>query len=270
MHLHQPDRPRRVAPLRLGAGREQPTQHLVGGPAHGGDGGDAQPLVHLGASGVVDAGHHVVHVEGLAHHPGGEDVGVVAVGDSCECLGPVDPGLGEHLAVEADALDGLTVEVGTQPPESLDGVVDDGDGVTALLQAPGQGGAHTAAAHDHDVHGHESRVTRTCSGPRPPEVRVPHVNPRSRSPSACSSAGELRSTQLGETLLPKRIALPVFASDALSSVAYAPDEILLTLSLAGLVAYGVLLEDRHPGRRGDAGGRRLVPAERARLPLRRR
>ena len=48
----------------------------------------------------------------------------------------------------------------------------------------------------------------------------------------------LRSTQLGETLLPKRIALPVFASDALSSVAYAPDEILLTLSLAGLAAYG--------------------------------
>ncbi|MFI7061120.1 APC family permease [Kribbella sp. NPDC050124] len=47
---------------------------------------------------------------------------------------------------------------------------------------------------------------------------------------------KLRSTQLGETLLPKRIALPVFASDALSSVAYAPDEIFLTLSLAGLTA----------------------------------
>ena len=31
----------------------------------------------------------------------------------------------------------------------------------------------------------------------------------------------LRSDRLGETLLPKRIALPVFASDALSSVAYA-------------------------------------------------
>ena len=48
---------------------------------------------------------------------------------------------------------------------------------------------------------------------------------------------KLSSTQLGETLLPKRIALPVFASDALSSVAYAPDEILITLSLAGLAAY---------------------------------
>jgi len=43
----------------------------------------------------------------------------------------------------------------------------------------------------------------------------------------------MSSDRLSETLLPKRIALPVFASDALSSVAYAPDEILLTLGLAG-------------------------------------
>ena len=48
---------------------------------------------------------------------------------------------------------------------------------------------------------------------------------------------KLRSSQLGETLLPKRIALPVFASDALSSVAYAPDEVFITLSLAGASAY---------------------------------
>ena len=46
----------------------------------------------------------------------------------------------------------------------------------------------------------------------------------------------MRSDGLGHTLLPKRIALPVFASDALSSVAYAPDEILLTLALAGFSA----------------------------------
>ena len=48
---------------------------------------------------------------------------------------------------------------------------------------------------------------------------------------------KLRSTQLGETLLPKRVALPVFASDALSSVAYAPDEIFIMLSVAGASAY---------------------------------
>ena len=43
----------------------------------------------------------------------------------------------------------------------------------------------------------------------------------------------MRSDRLGETLLPKRLALPIFASDALSSVAYAPDEILLMLGVAG-------------------------------------
>ncbi|MFF7673568.1 APC family permease [Actinacidiphila glaucinigra] len=47
----------------------------------------------------------------------------------------------------------------------------------------------------------------------------------------------LRSDRLGETLLPKRLALPVFASDPLSSVAYAPGEVLLVLSIAGVSAY---------------------------------
>jgi amino acid transporter len=48
-----------------------------------------------------------------------------------------------------------------------------------------------------------------------------------------------RSDRLAHTLLPKRIALPVFASDALSSVAYAPEEIFLVLSVAGLAAYSL-------------------------------
>jgi amino acid transporter len=44
----------------------------------------------------------------------------------------------------------------------------------------------------------------------------------------------LRSERLGETLLPKKLALPVFCSDPLSSNAYATEEILLGLSLGGL------------------------------------
>jgi amino acid transporter len=44
----------------------------------------------------------------------------------------------------------------------------------------------------------------------------------------------MHSDHLSHTLLPKRIALPVFASDALSSVAYATEEILLVLSAGGL------------------------------------
>ncbi len=47
----------------------------------------------------------------------------------------------------------------------------------------------------------------------------------------------LHTNQLGETLLPKRIALPVFASDALSSNGYATQEILLVLSLGGYTLY---------------------------------
>ena len=43
----------------------------------------------------------------------------------------------------------------------------------------------------------------------------------------------VRSDTVGHTLLPKRLALPIFASDALSSVAYATQEILLVLTLAG-------------------------------------
>jgi amino acid transporter len=43
----------------------------------------------------------------------------------------------------------------------------------------------------------------------------------------------LRSDRLGDTLLPKKLALPVFASDAMSSVSYATQEIVLILALAG-------------------------------------
>jgi amino acid transporter len=49
----------------------------------------------------------------------------------------------------------------------------------------------------------------------------------------------VRSDRLGETLLPKRLALPIFASDPLSSVAYATQEILLILSLGGLAYFSL-------------------------------
>jgi amino acid transporter len=44
----------------------------------------------------------------------------------------------------------------------------------------------------------------------------------------------LRTDRLEETLLPKRLALPVFCSDPLSSVAYATEQIVLVLGLGGL------------------------------------
>src|SRR5215212_3743140 len=47
----------------------------------------------------------------------------------------------------------------------------------------------------------------------------------------------VRSDRLGESLLPKRLALPIFASDPLSSVAYATQEVLIVLTLAGTAFY---------------------------------
>ena len=47
----------------------------------------------------------------------------------------------------------------------------------------------------------------------------------------------LASNRLGETLLPKRIALPVFCSDPISSVAYATEQILLVLGTAGAASF---------------------------------
>src|SRR5205814_3721309 len=47
----------------------------------------------------------------------------------------------------------------------------------------------------------------------------------------------LRRQDLPHQVLPRRYALPVFASDNLSSVAYATEEILIVLALAGTAYY---------------------------------
>jgi amino acid transporter len=62
---------------------------------------------------------------------------------------------------------------------------------------------------------------------RAPAVRTAHALKRLVIGQA------LRSDDLGHTLLPKRLALPIFASDPLSSVAYATQEILLVLAVGG-------------------------------------
>ncbi|HEY9478098.1 MAG TPA: APC family permease, partial [Microbacteriaceae bacterium] len=55
-----------------------------------------------------------------------------------------------------------------------------------------------------------------------------------RSPKRWLIGEPLPSDKLEGQLLPKHLALPIFASDALSSVAYGPQELLLILTLGGL------------------------------------
>ena len=54
-----------------------------------------------------------------------------------------------------------------------------------------------------------------------------------RLPKRLIVGDPMTSTQLQETLLPKRLALPVYCSDPISSNAYATQEILLVLALGG-------------------------------------
>jgi len=68
----------------------------------------------------------------------------------------------------------------------------------------------------------------------PERVFSRDVSVMTRAPKRLVVGRPLRSNQLGETLLPKKLAMPVFCSDPLSSVAYATEEILLILSLGGL------------------------------------
>ena len=62
----------------------------------------------------------------------------------------------------------------------------------------------------------------------------PLVTNEVRSPKRWLIGDPLPSEKLEGQLLPKHLALPIFASDALSSVAYAPQELFLILTLGGL------------------------------------
>jgi amino acid transporter len=52
---------------------------------------------------------------------------------------------------------------------------------------------------------------------------------------------QVASSHLEHTLLPKTLALPVFSSDPLSSVAYATEEMMLVLAAAGAAAFSLML-----------------------------
>ncbi len=241
----------RVAPL---GGLGLPGQHVeqpVGGPRHGGHRRDAEPFVDRGALGVVDAGDHALDAERLARHPRRDDVRVVARGHRREGVGaPRCPPAAARRGRNPCPSTRSPGNSGDEPVERGAVAVDDGD----VVADPGQ---------------------RRRPATRPPG-RIPSPLPAPCGPFGCSlkltvlkpahserysqtrlglllalvsklstAARRLvlgrpfRSDKLAHTLLPKRIALPVFASDAMSSVAYAPEEIFLVLSVAGLSAYSM-------------------------------
>src|SRR6185312_13654038 len=146
----------------------------------------------------------------------------------------------------------LAGEVRRQPVECGGVAVDDRHLVADSRESVGMGRADSAAPHYHDAQLRSSRhlaaATRfTLAGNCPHNatatpplgIRLVLVSKLSTATRRLFLGRPFRSDKLAHTLLPKRIALPVFASDALSSVAYAPEEIFLVLSVAGLTAYSM-------------------------------
>ena len=148
----------------------------------------------------------------------------------------------------------VPLKSGVQLAEARRVLVDDGDRVAGVVEGVGERRPHSAATHDDDVHESERytcAVRRRATGPgttpttRPGWATSQHLAfrvefadvPMSDLGKRILVGRALSSEQLGETLLPKRIALPVFASDALSSNAYATQEILLTLAIGGAAFY---------------------------------
>ena len=166
-------------------------------------------------------------------------------------------------------------KVGPEPAEGRLLLVDDRDVVALALEAAGEGGADAAAAHDDEVH--DADATPAPAAPcRAPTQRVDAAPPRVSGRALLRTRRQARARRTRDAQRPagrdppaQELALPVFASDALSSVAYAPDEIFLTLGLAGgALALTHSWQIGLARRRRHARRRRVLPAERARLPLR--
>ena len=151
----------------------------------------------------------------------------------------------QHVAVEAHAEHALTGKLGGEAVKRGAVAVDDGDVVTDSGQAVRQRCAHPAASHHHYTH--LTVLSGLCVDTRALGTLQPFacglsLGSRVQAFDRRAAAGPgpaVPQRQAAHTLLPKRIALPVFASDALSSVAYAPEEIFLVLSVAGLAAYSM-------------------------------
>ena len=143
------------------------------------------------------------------------------------------------------------------------------------VRTAGQRRADSTTADDDDVHG------RSVS---PRGRRAPHAVRRAPTPRIVAIVmvslakriligRPIATSEEGHQRLRKRVALPIFASDAISSTAYATDEVVLVLAAAGGRRARRLRQARpHLHRRGDPADdrRAVVPPDDPRLPVGRR
>lgn len=225
--------------------RDKASHDLTCSPGHGRNSRDTQALVDLGSSRIVDPGHYVFDAVGFSGRASGDDICVITAAHRGEGMGHFYASCLKGLSIKPDPFDRLPTKLRTEAAKGLLILVDDGYGMPTLVKAVCEQCAYSACPENHDVHdGDGTRRTGPIVGgiwagqcPEPLlSVNVSLVAAAKR----VMFGRALRSDYVGGQGLPRRIALPVFASDALSSNAYATQEILIVLGLGGvsLLAYG--------------------------------
>ena len=193
--------------------------------------------------------------------------------DGGEGVGLLDAGLLEDLLVEAEAGDGPPVEPAGRRRNASGSL-----SMTATVwlrssRLRGERRADPAAAHDHDVHGADTPATpRRCPASRRPLDR-PSLSARgclATCPSGSCSAASCAATSWARRCCPSGSRCRSSPATRCRRWPTRRDEIFIMLSLAGAgvrawswkigIAVAVVMLDRG----------RVVPAERARLPERRR
>ena len=247
--------------------------------------------------GVVDAGDDLPDAEGLAGHPRGDDVRVVAVADRRERLRLLDPG--GRSSVSRSKPTPVTCRPGKSSPSRRN--ASGSWSITATLcSSRSRCCASAVPTRPQPMITMCTRGTspfRTLPVPRREVCRRPARHQRARryttradrdTPSVRRRVARgrivrlvalltrvlkrliigspVRSEQAGHSLLPKRLALPIFASDALSSVAYATQEILLVLTRRRHRVPLPRPVGRGRRRRPDGRRRGVLPAAGAGLP----
>ena len=90
---------------------EHLTHTLAGSPGDGGHGRNSKAFVDFSSTLIIDSGDDAFDAIGLAGHPGREDVRVISTAHRGECVGSLDPGVLQCLAIETDSGDRESAEI---------------------------------------------------------------------------------------------------------------------------------------------------------------
>ena len=116
------------------------------------DGAQAQGLIELLATWVVNAANDSLDVESVAGNLCRHDVLVLVLRDGGEGVGLFDAGPAQHVFIDAIANHHNAAEVRRQQAEGVRVHIEHRDLMTLARQKPGQDGAGPAAPHDDGVH----------------------------------------------------------------------------------------------------------------------